>query len=145
HAERLDVTTPPGVREFRQRSGGLCDERLGEDERWQIGLREVAVIVRILLRPLAEGHTAFLGPTTRLLEERATGPQYLGLPLHLILQRAIDAAEGVDVLDFHLRAELRRAARAERDIRIAAERALFHIARRGADVAQEIAQRREID
>ena len=60
-----------------------------------------------------------------------------GLELHRVLQRA----EAVQVLDLDLGAEAGRAHRSEADVALDPHRAGLHVAVRGADVPQDVAQR----
>jgi hypothetical protein len=50
------------------------------------------------------------------------------LAFDLVADRAFDAAEGIQVLEFDAITEGNRAARADRDVHVAAERPLFHVA-----------------
>ena len=91
----------------------------GDDERRQIGLGEVAVVVGLLLG--AHGISpALVGvPEAGLLDDAAAGLDDLDLALDLVLQSGADEAEGVDVLHLGLGAELLLAAGADGDIRVA--------------------------
>jgi hypothetical protein len=63
------------------------------------------------------------------------------LPLHLVIDRLLQEAEGVEVLDLAPGAELRGALLAHRDVGVAAERALLHVAVADVDPAHQRVQR----
>src|SRR4030095_16361906 len=67
--------------------------------------------------------------------------QRLHLPRRLVLDRLLEEAEGVQVLDLPPRAELVRARRPHGDVGVAAERALLHVAVADADPAHQRVER----
>ena len=78
------------------------------------------------------------------LRDLAAGLNHADLALNLVLQRLADEAEGVDVLDLGLGAELFLPARAHADIAIAAQRAFLHVAVADPGVEDDLLQAREI-
>ena len=62
----------------------------------------------------------------------------------MIVEGGVDAAEGVHVLDLHLRAELRLAHGADGDVHVGAHVALFEVAVAHAGVDEHLLERREI-
>ena len=82
--------------------------RRADDQRRQVRLGEVAVVVRLLLRAHGVGAALGVVPEARLLHHAAALFQHADLALDLILQRRANVAEAVDVLDLGLGAELSR-------------------------------------
>ena len=62
----------------------------------------------------------------------------------LVLERLLHVAEGVHVLQLDLRAERRLPARAQRDVRVAAEAPLLHVPVADAEVHEDVAQRDQV-
>ena len=77
--------------------------------------------------------------TGLLLDSPATGYE-LGLALDLVLERLLDVLEGVQVLDLGLGPERRRAHRPHRDVGVAAQAPLLHVAVVDANRHQNLAQ-----
>ena len=79
--------------------------------REQVGIREIAIVVRELLG--AHGFAAAFGdvPEARLLHHAAAGFDHGDVALDLVFESALEIAEGVQILHFGLGAEalLRRA------------------------------------
>ena len=75
----------------------------------------------------------------RLLVDLAAVLEDVDLAARLDLDRLLDEADGVDVLDLAARAEL-VAGLAHRDVDVGAQVALLHVAVAGAEVAQDGAQ-----
>ena len=73
----------------------------------------------------------------------AAAVQQLDLPVDLVLDRLLQVAEGVDVLHLRLGAERLLPTRAHRDVGVAAQAALFHVAVVDAEPHQDVAQARE--
>jgi hypothetical protein len=76
----------------------------------------------------------------RLLDDLAAILDELDLPAHLELDRLLEEAERVEVLDLAARSE-RRAGLAHGDVRVATERPLLHVAVADADPAHQRMQR----
>ncbi len=75
-------------------------------ERQQVGVREIAIIVRLLLRAHRARLTGLGVEQPRLLMDDAALLQDLDLAARLVLDGLADEADGVDVLDLASRAEL---------------------------------------
>ncbi len=118
----------------------LVQPTLVDNDGWQVGLREVAVVVRVLLAALGDGYTFVLDPAPGLLRDALAAGDELTLTLLLVLERAIDGAEAVHVLDLYLAAELLGAERADGDVGVAAEVALLHVAGANVEVAKDLTQ-----
>ena len=131
------------VRQLRQMRAELVDIGLVEFERQQVGIGEIAIVVRFFLR--AHRPRLALGgiEQTRLLVDLAAVLDDADLAARLDLDRLADEADRVDVLDLAARAE-RRARLAHGHIDVGAQGALLHVAVAGADVAQDRAQLRDI-
>ena len=108
--------------------------------RRQVRLGKVAVVVRFLLAAHGDGALRALVPQPRLLHDAPAVLDDVDLPRDLVLERLLQVAEGVEVLDLGLRAERRRAGRAHRHVRVAAQAALFHVAVVHAEPDQQVAQ-----
>ncbi len=85
----------------------------------------------------------------RLLHDLLAGREPSRLPGHLVADRALDTAQGVDVLGLGPRAERHRCLsvgnlRPERHVGVAAQRALVHPDVADAEGAQQVAQRGDV-
>src|SRR5262249_15834763 len=107
--------------ELRQGSAERLDVLRRDGERWQVGLREVTVVVSELLGALAHGFLRLFAPASRLRGHPATGPQDRCLAGNLELHAAEGGPETVEVLQLHLGAEFRAAARPQAKVGLAAE------------------------
>src|SRR6266542_3963122 len=92
----------------------------------EVRLGEVAVVKRFLLGSQRVGRAFSLVEVTSLLNQRLARAERGGLPLLLVLQGSFERANGVQVLDLDLRAVLGGTGWADRDVRVASERALLH-------------------
>jgi len=118
---------------------------LGRDqERGEIRLGKISIIVRLLLAAHRPRHALFVVEKARLLQHLAAALDLLHLSLDLVFDRLAHEAEGVDVLQLDARAELLRAARPDADVGVAAEGALFQVAVVDAQVDQRQPQRLEV-
>ncbi len=106
-------------------------------QRGQVRLGEVAIVVGLLLAPLADRGPPGLVPAHRLLHYLPPGAQHFDLSLDLVLDRAGQRAKAVDVLDLGARAHLSAANRAHRDVGLEADHALFHISGIHPQIAQD--------
>ena len=115
------------------------DIALRQLQRQQVGIGEVAVVVRFLLG--AHGaRLALVGvEQPRFLIDPAAVFQNVDLPAGLHLDRLADEADRVDVLDLAARAEL-AAGLAHGDVHVGAQVALLHVAVAGAEIAHDAAQ-----
>ena len=109
----------------------LLDPLGRDDERRQIGVGEIAVVVRVFL---AAHRTGLATPAVgvrveqhRGLLHRATVFDQVDLPLDFAVDRLLQELEAVEVLDLATDT-VRRARLAHRDVRVAAETAFLHVA-----------------
>ncbi len=125
------------VRQLGHRGPHLLDRRFVDHERQQVGVREVAVVVRLFLRA-HRARLALVGIVqARFLLDLAAALEQLDLALDFVIDGALDEAERVDVLDLGAGAELGLADRAHGDVRVAAERAFLHVAVADLEVAHQ--------
>ena len=96
-------------------------------DRHEVGLGEVAVVVRLLLRPPGGERARRRVEVVRVLLDRAAGLPDVDLALDLGLDPARDEVEGVHVLDLGSRAELVRPGRTHGDVGVDAQRPLLHL------------------
>ena len=108
-------------RQFRQLGFYLGNPVSRNNQRQQIGIGEVAVIVGIFLGPHNPGFTPVRIKQHGRLLNLATFFDFIDLPLHLKINRLLQETEGVEVLDFTTRTQLNLAFWPDRHIGIAAE------------------------
>ena len=115
-------------RQLRQRRGDRAPSRLVHHQRRQVGLGEVAIVVRFFLAAHRVG--AALGgiEQARFLHDAAAVLDDIDLTLDLVLEGFLQVAERVDVLHFRLGAERRFPDAANRHVRVAAQAPLLHVA-----------------
>ena len=82
-------------------------------------------------------------PQPRLLDHASAPVQQLDLPVDFVLDRFFEMTERVDVLHLRLGAERLLPTRAHRDVGVAAQAPLFHVAVVDAEPHQDVAQARE--
>ena len=128
-----------GVRHFRQIARQRSDEGVVELERQQIGIGEIAIVVRLFLRAHRTRLAACGIEEARLLLDLAAILDDGDLTARFRLDRLADEADRVDVLDLAARVE-RRARPPHRNIDVGAQVALLHVAVARADIAQDRAQ-----
>ena len=129
-----------GMGQFRQGTFHFFDPGGLQLEREQIGFREIPVIVGFLFRPHGESALFHLIPKPGFLIDAAPLGQNARLPLDLVIQRSLQKAERIEILDFHLRAEGVAPFGPHRDIRVAAQASFFHVAIANAQVQERLAQ-----
>ena len=117
-----------GDRQFREGGAHRLDPLAGDLDGDEVGIGEVAVVVRLLLAAHRAGGAALGVVEAGLLHHPAALLDELGLALDLVLDRLLDEAEGVDVLDLGAGAELLLPPGADGDVGVAAEGALFEVA-----------------
>ena len=128
-----------GVGQLGQARAAFLEERLVELERQQVGVGEVAIIVRVFLDAHRAGRAGAGIEQPGFLDDLAAVLEHLDLALRLMLDRLHHEAHRVDVLGLGPRAEF--AARlAHADVDVGAHRAFFHVAVARADVAQDRSQ-----
>ena len=125
------------VRQLRQRRPDRLDHRVVDHERQQVRIREIAVVVRLFLRAHRARLAAIRVVQARFLHDLAAALDQLDLALDLVVDRALDEAERIEVLDLGARAELLLALRPHGDVRVAAERAFLHVAVADLEVAHQ--------
>jgi hypothetical protein len=87
------------VRQFRQGGAGGIDERIVQHQRQQVGIGEVAVIVGFFLAAHGAGFALVRVVQPGFLHHLAAGFDQVDLPLDLELDRPLDEAERVEILD----------------------------------------------
>ena len=123
------------VGKLGQRGRDGVDQRFVDLDRQQIGIREVAVVVRFLLGAHGARLVSVGIVEARLLPDCAAAFQHLNVARGLDLDRFLDEAERVQVFELRARAELRFAERPHRDVGVATERPLLHVAVGDLEVA----------
>ena len=128
-------------RQFGQGGAHRVDPVLVEPHRQQVGVGEVAVVVRLFLaahhaRLAAVGVEQHGG-----LLDAAAVLQRLDLPADFVVDRLLQEAERVEVLDLAAGAEFRLPDRAHRDVGVDAEAAFLHVAVADADPGHQRVQR----
>src|SRR5207247_722521 len=105
----------------------LRHELLGEDERRQVGVWEVAVVVAFFFAALRTHAARLRVVQQRLLRDRAAAFEQRDLAVALDRQRHLDVGERIDVLHLGLGAERRRAGAPHGDVRVHAQASLLHV------------------
>ncbi len=129
---------------FRQERAPGGDCRLVQLHGNEVRLREISIVVGVFLGAHGGGFHRFGIPAARFLHNRDGMRHAFALAARLVFKRRVNAAEGVHVLDFHLRAELLRAARTDGDVHIAAHVAFFEIAVRYSGVDEHLLERGQV-
>ena len=129
------------LRQLGQFGAHALDPRVVDRERRQVGIGKVAVVLRVFLAAHRPRFAAVGVVEARLLDDGAAFADQLDLAPHLEFDRLLHEAEAVEVLDLAARAELRFAGRAHRDVGVAAEAALLHVAVADADPLDQRVQR----
>jgi hypothetical protein len=111
--------------------------------RAEVGLREVAVVVGLLLGAPRRQRARARVEVERLLPQLLPALPDRDLPLDLGLDAPGDVVEGVHVLELAARAQLARAGRADRDVGVDAQRALLHLGVRDAELDDRLPQELE--
>ena len=120
------------------------DPLLRDQERRQVGLGEIAIVVRLLLRAHRARLALLVVEQPRLLRDLAARLDHRHLAADLVLDRLAHEAERVDVLQLHAGAQLLRALLSHRHVGVAAERALLHVAVVDPEVHEREPQRLEV-
>src|SRR5690606_28205511 len=106
----------------------------------QVGVGEVAVVLRLLLAPPRGGGAGVLVEVPGLLHHAPARGQHPALAFDLVAYGTLDRAQRVDVLGLGPGPPLRGAARHQRDVDVAAQRALLHAHVGDAEGADQVAQ-----
>ena len=101
------------------------DEFRARRHRFEVGLREVPIVLCGLLAAARRGVTVLV-EVPGLLCDRAARLQNRCLAAHLVAHSDFDALERVHVLGLGARAELRRTLELQRQVGVATHRALIH-------------------
>src|SRR5439155_27331297 len=112
--------------------------------RRQVGLEEVPVVERVLLRPERTGHARAFVEVAGLLHQSPALREDPRLAIDLEMERALERPDRVQVLDLHLGPVLGGAARPHRDVRVTAERTLLHADVRYTKSLERLAQLQEV-
>ena len=125
---------------LRQRAAQLVHPLAARRHRHQVGLGEVAIVVRVRLLPAAGRDPGVLVPVPGLLEHLLPRVEHGGVPGHLVAHRALDRTERVDVLGLGASAQLARAAGGKRQVHVGAQVALVHPSLGDAEREDQVAQ-----
>ena len=99
-----------GVGQLGQAGAAFLEERVVELQRQQVGVGEIAIIVRVFLRPQRPGHALVGIEQPRFLGDRAALLDQLDLAPRLMLDHLHHEAHRIDVLGLGAGAELARPA-----------------------------------
>ena len=131
------------VGQLGQMPAQILDVGLGEFQRQEVGIGEIAVVVRLLLG----AHRARLSRARDRTAASPAGscrrPRRCRSGARLGLDRLADEADRVHVLDLAARRK-RRARPPHRDVDVGAQVALLHVAVAGAEVAQDRPELRHV-
>ena len=140
----LDHASAPRLGLLGEEFAPFLYRRLVKFDGHEVGLGEVAVVVRVFLGA-HRGSLHRLGvPPARLLHDRNRVGHALPLAPRLVDERGVYAAEGVHVLYLDLRAELLLADGPDRDVDVGAHVALFEVAVADARVDEHLLKRGQI-
>ena len=139
-----DHAFAPRLGKLGKRFQNLLLPHLADDQRGQVRLREVAVVVRLLLGAHGVGAALGVVPEPRFLHHAAAAFEHFNLAPNLILEGRANVAKAVDVLNLGLGAEFGRALEHNADIGVAAQAALFHVAVTHAGVEQNLLEPGEV-
>ena len=128
-------------RQFRHAGFHAVDPLLRDRERRQVGVGEVAVVLRVFLAAHLARFLAVRVPQARGLHDLAAVLDQLDLAAHLVMDRFFHEAERVQVLDLAARAEFLLADGAHGHVDVAAERTFLHVAVADAQPHHEAVQR----
>ena len=109
-------------------------------DRQQVRIREIAVVVRLFLAAHRPRFVLVGIVQTRFLHDLAAVLDHLDLPLDFEVDRLLDEAERIQVLELRARAELLLAARPHRNVGVAAKRTFLHVAVGDLEVAHDASE-----
>src|SRR5437899_11182325 len=110
----------------------------------QVRFRKIAVVMRLFLGAHGIGAVRGLIPKAGFLRNAATGFDDADVALDFVFEGLGKIAERVEIFYFDLGAELLRAAAANADVGVAAQRAFLHVDVADAGVEKNLAQRGEV-
>ena len=140
-----DLADPPDSRrrKLRQLAAKPLDHLGRRLDRHEVGLGEIAVVVRLLLRAARRQRPGRHVEVICVLLDLAARLPDADLAGHLGLDPTRDVRERVHVLDLAARPQLVRARGAHRDVRVDPERALLHLRVRDAELDDRLSQQLE--
>ena len=97
------------------------NESLIDEDRQEIRIREVTVVVRLFLAAHRTGFVAVGIVEARFLDHLAAAFQHLDLAINFVKDCALQKAEGIEVLGLCARAELISAGAPHRDVGVTAK------------------------
>ncbi|MNL25734.1 hypothetical protein D3C87_1472230 [compost metagenome] len=114
--------------QFRQGGAHVVEERVLDDHRQQVRIGEVTVVVGFLFAAHRTGFVLVRIVQAGLLDHFSAVFDQFDLTLDFAVDRLLDEAERVDVLDLAAGAELDLAFRTDRYVAVATQRAFGHVA-----------------
>src|SRR5262249_31634782 len=114
--------------QFRQIPLKVSDPVLPELQWDEIGIRKIAVVMRLFLGSHDGRLAAIEIPQTSFLRDRSALAEDLRLALDFVLDGILDELEGIDVFQFNLDPVFPLPGRTERKIGLTPKAALFHVA-----------------
>ena len=127
-AERRHEPLKPCLRQFGQRGLPFGQTRLVDVDGDEVGVGEVAVVVRLFLATHGDGDVLDAVVQARLLHDLVAIVQQVGLTGYLVLDGTLHMPERVQVLQFGACTELGGTTRTQRHVGVAPEAALLHVA-----------------
>src|SRR5471032_567118 len=124
-------------RQFRQGSAHVIEERVLDHHRQQVRIGEVTVVVGFLFAAHWTGFVLVRIVQASLLDHFAAVFDQLDLTAYFAVDRLLDKAERVDVLDLAARAEFDLAFRTDRHVAVATQRAFGHVAVADPQIAHQ--------
>ena len=129
-----------GVGQFRHLGAYAVNPFLRNLQRHEVWLREVAILLLALFGTLRERTLPRIAPAACLLRDLFAALEQRRLTIRLVVYTFLYGAKRVQVFNFCLRAKSIGTDRANRDVRFAAQRTLFHFAIADADIGEDRAQ-----
>ena len=129
------------VGQLRKTCPDTIDPRVVDDERRQVGIREVAIVLRIFLRAHRSRFVAIRIVEARFLDDGSAVFDQFDLPPGFEFDRMLQKTKAVQVLDLAARAKHGRASRPHGNVGVTAEAAFLQVAVADADPADERVQR----
>jgi len=136
----IDEPLAAGTGQFREGRPDALDHFVVDGDLDEIRIGHVPVVVSLLLRAHGPGGSGLRVPEQGLLSDRI--PLFRGgnLTCNFVVERLLDVPHRVHVFELRPRPERLPSARANTDVCVAAERALFHVAVTDAEVPHQLAQ-----
>ncbi len=131
-------------RQLRQVALRRRQERGVQAQRRQVGIGEIAVVVRVFFAAQGEGAVSVRVEPAGLLAHASAVLQYRNLAGDLELDGALHESKAVHVLDLGARSEPKVAAASHRDVGVAAEAPLLQVTVVHAEPDQNVTQRSQV-